>query len=153
MKFSQGGKKMQVNFSLTLSQTQKLVMTPELRQAITILQLSTFELGQYIENQLLENPLLDLNDDFIKSETPVEREADDREDSIDWEEYFQEEAGSGPIRGPREQREEVMYENFISSTPSLQEHLMMQLRFAFISKTELKIGEFLIGNLDKNGYI
>lgn len=144
---------MQVNFSLTLSQTQKLVMTPELRQAITILQLSTFELRQYIENQLLENPLLDLNDDFIKSETPVEREADDREDSIDWEEYFQEEAGSGPIRGPREQREEVMYENFISSTPSLQEHLMMQLRFAFISKTELKIGEFLIGNLDKNGYL
>ena len=40
---------MQMNFNLTLSQTQKLVMTPELRQAITILQLSTLELGQYIE--------------------------------------------------------------------------------------------------------
>ena len=57
---------MQMNFGLTLSQTQKLVMTPELRQAITILQLSTLELGQYIENQLLENPLLDVSDDIFK---------------------------------------------------------------------------------------
>jgi len=147
---------MQVNFNLTLSQTQKLVMTPELRQAITILQLSTFELSQYVENQLLENPLLDLNDDFLKNEIPSDNEVDDnddKEDSIDWEEYFQEEASSEPLRGQREQREAVEYENFVSSMPSLQEHLMMQLRLAFISKTELKIGEFLIGNLDKNGYL
>jgi RNA polymerase sigma-54 factor len=144
---------MQMNFNLTLSQTQKLVMTPELRQAITILQLSTFELGQYIQNQLLENPLLDVSDDFLKNEVPAEKEVKDKEDNIDWEEYFQEEASSGPIRGQREQKEEVVYENFISSTPSLQEHLMMQLHLAFISKTELKIGEFLIGNLDRNGYL
>lgn len=144
---------MQMNFSLTLSQTQKLVMTPELRQAITILQLSTFELGQYIENQLLENPLLDISDDFLKNDLPVEKKAKEKEDSIDWEEYFQDEASSGPIISQREQKEEVVYDNFVSSTPSLQEHLMMQLHLTFLSKTELKIGEFLIGNLDKNGYL
>jgi len=145
---------MQMNFSLSLSQTQKLVMTPELRQAITILQLSTFELTQYIQNQLLENPLLDLNeDDFLKIEAPADTEGDDEDDGFDWEEYFQEEANSGPGWGQREQKQAVSYENFVSSTPSLQEHLMMQLRLAFISKTELKIGEFLIGNLDKNGYL
>ncbi len=145
---------MQMNFSLTLSQTQKLVMTPELRQAITILQLSTLELDQYIENQLLENPLLDVTDDIIKNDEPVEKAEEKESDSIDWEEYFQDRASSGPIRGQREQKEEgVGYENFVSSTPSLQEHLMMQLHLSSISKTTLKIGEFLIGNLDKNGYL
>lgn len=95
---------MQMNFSLTLSQTQKLVMTPELRQAITILQLSTLELDQYIENQLLENPLLDVTDDIIKNDEPVEKAEEKESDSIDWEEYFQDRASSGPIRGQREQR-------------------------------------------------
>ena len=60
---------MQMNFNLTLSQTQKLVMTPELRQAINILQLSTIELTQYIEKELLENPLLDIKDETFKNET------------------------------------------------------------------------------------
>ena len=146
---------MQMNFGLTLSQTQKLVMTPELRQAITILQLSTLELGQYIENQLLENPLLDVSDDIFKNDESAPKEAEEKEsDSIDWEEYFQDGASSGPVRAEREQKEEgVGYENFVSSTPSLQEHLMMQLHLSSISKTALKIGEFLIGNLDKNGYL
>ncbi len=145
---------MQMNFSLTLSQTQKLVMTPELRQAITILQLSALELDQYIENQLLENPLLDVTDEDIKEDEPIEKVEEKESDSIDWEEYFQDRASSGPIRGQSEQKEErAGYENFVSSTPSLQEHLMMQLHFLSIPKTALKIGEFLIGNLDKNGYL
>ncbi|MDD4569865.1 MAG: RNA polymerase factor sigma-54 [Tepidanaerobacteraceae bacterium] len=144
---------MQMNFSLTLSQTQKLVMTPELRQAITILQLSTLELDQYIENQLLENPLLDITDESIKNDEPIEKAEEKEADKIDWEEYFQDGAGS-PVRVQREQKEEgVGYDNFVSSTPSLQEHLMMQLHILTISKTALKIGEFLIGNLDKNGYL
>lgn len=144
---------MQINFSLTLSQTQKLVMTPELRQAITILQLSTFELGQYVQNQILENPLLDISDDFIKSEETAEEEVKEQTESIDWDEYFQDEASSSPIRVQREDKEEVVYDNFISSTPSLQEHLMIQLNLSSLPKTKLKIGEFLIGNLDKNGYL
>ncbi len=147
---------MQMNFSLKLSQTQKLVMTPELRQAITILQLSTLELDQYIENQLLENPLLDVNEDIFKNDDTAEAEKveEKEDDNIDWDEYFQDEANSTPIRVQRERKEEgVGYENFVSSTPSLQEHLMMQLHISSVSKTALKIGEFLIGNLDKNGYL
>jgi len=145
---------MQMNFSLSLSQTQKLVMTPELRQAITILQLSTLELGQYIQNQLLENPLLDISEDFSKNDVTDEREEEkEKDDSIDWEEYFQDEASVEPIRIQREQKEEIAYDNFISSTPSLQEHLMTQLHLSSLTKTGFKIGEFLIGNLDKNGYL
>ena len=46
-----------------LEQTQRLVLTPELRQAIAILQLGTVDLAQYVENEMLENPLLEQNDE------------------------------------------------------------------------------------------
>jgi len=52
----------------------------------------------------------------LKNEIPSDNEVDDnddKEDSIDWEEYFQEEASSEPLRGQREQREAVEYENFV----------------------------------------
>jgi len=48
-----------LGYGLSLEQTQKLIMTPELRQAITILQLSALDLSTYIEEQLMENPLLE----------------------------------------------------------------------------------------------
>ena len=47
---------MRLTQDVFLQQQQKLLMTPELRQAIAILQMSTLELGEYIENELQENP-------------------------------------------------------------------------------------------------
>jgi len=144
---------MQMSYGLTLSQTQKLVMTPELRQAITILQLSAQELDEYIEQELLENPLLDLNEDIPKNEDSVDKLQQKDSDTIDWEDYFQDCADLDFMRFPREKKEEESgFENFVSSTPTLQEHLMMQLHLCSISRTEFKIGEFLIGNIDKRGY-
>jgi RNA polymerase sigma-54 factor len=145
---------MQASFSLTLSQTQKLVMTPELRQAITILQLSALELDEYIEQELLENPLLELNEDIPKSDDIIDKLSQKDFDTIDWEDYFQDCSDLDFLRFPLEKKEEELgFENFVSSTPSLQEHLIMQLHLCSISRTEFKIGEFLIGNLDKRGYL
>ena len=50
---------MKLGYELTIEQTQKLVMTPELIQAIQILQFSTQELETYVEEQLLANPILE----------------------------------------------------------------------------------------------
>ena len=47
---------------LDLRQTQSLVMTPQLRQAIQLLQYSNIEASQFIEDELLKNPLLERND-------------------------------------------------------------------------------------------
>jgi DNA-directed RNA polymerase specialized sigma54-like protein len=47
---------MRLGYGMKLEQTQKLVMTPELRQAIKVLQLSAIDLAQYVENAMLENP-------------------------------------------------------------------------------------------------
>ncbi len=51
---------MKLGYDLTLEQVQKLVMTPELRQAIQLLQFTSLELNEYLEQQMEENPLLEL---------------------------------------------------------------------------------------------
>ncbi|MCL5935325.1 MAG: RNA polymerase sigma-54 factor, partial [Firmicutes bacterium] len=84
---------MRLGFGLSLEQTQKLIMTPELRQAITILQLSAMELAEYIEQELLENPVLEKKEEAEKGEqeeatADENREREDKFD-IDWQEYFQ----------------------------------------------------------------
>jgi RNA polymerase sigma-54 factor len=145
---------MQINYGLSLLQTQKLVMTPELRQAITILQLSSLELDEYIEQEILNNPLLEVSEDGPKPDETFDKLRQKDSDNIDWEEYFQDCSDLDFIRFPREKREEeTSFENFVSSPPSLQEHLMMQLHLSNVSKIGFKIGEFLIGNLDKRGYL
>ncbi|MBQ3184710.1 MAG: RNA polymerase sigma-54 factor, partial [Firmicutes bacterium] len=50
---------MKLGYDLTIEQQQKLVMTPELIQAIQILQFNTQELDSYVEEQLLVNPVLE----------------------------------------------------------------------------------------------
>lgn len=141
----------QMGYSLTLTQTQKLIMTPELQQAIKILQLSALELDEYIENELLENPLLDLHEDIADNQESPEQSEND--DEIDWEEYFQNNLGTGSYSFTQGKKEKPDYDNFISQAPSLQEHLIMQLHVSSDSKENFKIGEFLIGNIDKCGYL
>lgn len=140
-----------MGYSLTLKQTQKLIMTPELQQAIKILQLSALELDEYIENELLENPLLDLHEAVTDNQESTEQS--ENNDEIDWEEYFQNNSGFDSYGFTQEKKEKPNYDNFISQAPSLQEHLMMQLHVSSDSKEIFKIGEFLIGNIDKRGYL
>jgi RNA polymerase sigma-54 factor len=132
-------------------------MTPELRQAITILQLSSLELCDYIEQELLNNPLLDKEEDeytaFSEDGMRVD-EGKTNEDTIEWEEYLQDYFDWDFLRFPKERKEEeTSFENFVSANQTLQEYLLMQLRLAAADKKIFKIGEFLIGNLDKNGYL
>ena len=62
---------------LTLRQTQRLVMTPMLQQAIHLLQLSTVELQELLQKELQENPLLEEAppDDAPDPEAPVEADS------------------------------------------------------------------------------
>ena len=53
---------MQLSQSVKLKQKQSLVMTPQLQQAIKLLQLSNLELGQHLQEQVDENPFLELGD-------------------------------------------------------------------------------------------
>lgn len=147
---------MRMGMGLNLEQTQKLIITPELRQAIAILQLSSLELHEFIEQEMLENPVLELGEDGEEASTKEEtkEETDELEElDLDWQEYFADGRDLG-YTGMRERRtEETSFEQFIGEETTFQEHLMMQLNLS-LSEGELRgIGEFLIGNIDDNGYL
>jgi len=154
---------LRMDFGLNLEQTQKLIMTPELRQAITVLQMSSLELTEYVEQQVLENPLLELRDH--DGERAEEAEAAREEDSPaaagkkefdpDWVEYFADSSDLGlcPNRGQREVIEQPGYEQFISHAPTLVDHLNMQLSLSRADKELKSIVRYLIGNVDARGYL
>jgi RNA polymerase sigma-54 factor len=162
---------------LSLRQTQRVVMTPLLQQAIQLLQLSTLELKEVVEQELSENPLLeDVSADT--AETPAEAQAaemaepmtapgvtepvsketstvdDERASDLPFDltsAIFDQHDERTPVA--MEEREEPPFENLGSRDTSLTEHLSEQLRMATDDETVLTLGEAIIGNLDDDGYL
>jgi len=150
---------MRMGYELNIMQTQKLIMTPELRQAIAVLQLSSLELGIYVEEQLQENPLLEIGEDELdKVETGEQdsaaSEANEKEYDIDWQEYFHDSSDLGLPRSQiNKEPSSFTYEHFLSRSPTLMEHLLFQLNLSSYSKRLYIIAEYIIGNIDRNGYL
>lgn len=159
-----------LGYGLSLEQTQKLVMTPELRQAIAILQLSALELSTYVDEQLLENPLLEVQDEpdgtessevSERSESPEKPgnsdsdsgpEVQDDKWDVDWQEYFQGQDESYVRQERSGEPERSAYDPFVTAAPTLQEHLLLQLHLQKI-KVSLSLAEYIVGNLDERGYL
>jgi len=129
---------------LHLKQVQKLIITNELRQALTVLQLPVLELQSYIERELEENPLLERQDDVEHEALPGEEETE-----AEWFPYFDD---SSDLGIPQE-RHELEHQEFSLARPTLFEHLLSQLRLSLPPGRERFIAEYLIGNIDKAGYL
>ena len=158
-----------------LKLSQQLVMTPQLQQAIKLLQLSRLEMVDMINQELEENPLLEENapEDFKEEELPTETdnlmtlqgdeikavehtteitgEGDGRED-FDWDNYLED---YGPVGATYEKHDDDLpsWDNLLTKAPSLTDHLMWQLKLSIFSELEMRIGEQIIGNIDPNGYL
>ncbi|MGD9142055.1 MAG: RNA polymerase factor sigma-54 [bacterium] len=140
---------------------QRLVMTPKLQQAIKLLQMPALELQQKLKHELLHNPMLeDVEEPEDEEAQEVEaRSAEDEgefkagEDEIDWDRYLRDgfEMGGQEI-GEREESDDF-YERVPVVRSSLEDHLIGQLRMSVASPEELKVGEFIIGSLDSNGFL
>ena len=160
---------------LHLKLSQKLIMTPSLQQAIKLLQLSKLELQEVLNQELLENPLLEETAEEAKAEeTPAEEtdatknnteeppkaeakteeEKKDSFDEIDYDAYFQDyiEYGYNP-RGMGEEHEEFPIENTLTRPPNLADHLTWQLSMSDASPRTKEIANFIIGNIDEDGYL
>ncbi|RBP41603.1 RNA polymerase factor sigma-54 [Garciella nitratireducens] len=138
-------------FGLQLEQKQQLIMTPELRQAIEILQLPSFELNQLIEQELQKNPMIDLiEEQFTNEELDKESQEDTKE--IDWEKYF--DHNDTYYGGQREVNDqEYNQENYVKDSITLKEHLQFQLHISVVKPKYKKIGEYIIECIDNNGYL
>lgn len=146
-----------------LRQELRQMLAPEMLQLLKLLQLPTLELQQLVRQELEANPLLDeVGEDEPPAEasdyTDAEHEADpgDKDpimdtDKIDWENYLQEGLDDG-YRAPRDQGEEMLEPVSISSE-SLQDYLLSQLRIACTDPADLAVGEYIIGDLNGDGYL
>ncbi|MEH7301739.1 RNA polymerase factor sigma-54 [Neobacillus drentensis] len=121
---------MNLKAGLWQQQTLKLAMTQELSQAIALLQYSAQELTTFLEDKVLENPLMQLESGTVKPMNPL----------ID--------------RNRRKhQKEEKNWIEQIAEKPfSLEEHLLSQLKITNLSTDQLKVIRHLILHLDENGY-
>lgn len=139
---------MKLGHDIYLEQQQKLMMTPELRQAIAILQMSTLELAEHIQKELEENPFLEERE---PEEIPEPKEeVNDTSKIEEWLEYYNDRDIGYTAKDTDEGKS---FENFVVKTPSLYEHLEAQLRLTTCNREELRIGLYLIGNIDQNGYL
>lgn len=130
-------------------QQQKLLMTPELRQAIAILQMSTLELAEHIQKELEENPFLE-EKELEEVVEPKEEKDNDTSKIEEWLEYYNDRDIGYTVK---DVDEEKSFENYVTKTPSLYEHLEFQLRLNVCDSQLLEIGLYLIGNIDGHGYL
>lgn len=159
--------------------SQKLIMTPQLQQAIKLLQLSRLELQQSLTQHLLENPLLDeiqsdvdegeslINEEKAEAAPPLEGQeqseaaVETREEqgspeefsASGWEEYFGRDRRSGDSEYSSAQDEFPSYEQTVAKATSLEEHLLWQLSLSGLDDREKELGRLIIGNLDDDGYL
>ncbi len=166
---------------LELKLQQKLIMTPQLQQAIKLLQLSRLELSQSVSQELIENPVLEevSSDEPGEEQSPEEGEAvsetqtatekpseaapeqegtqelkSDLELGPQWDEYLNE-MGDGRDYGNAEADEKELpsYDQTLTRLPSLSDHLLWQLHLSSSEIDLVKGGEWIIGNLDDDGYL
>lgn len=154
--------------------SQSLMMTPQLQQAIKLLQLGRLEYKEAIERELLENPILEeMKEEGAKGESsePLPQFAEggaesaegdapepkgDAESKVDWEGYlesFTDHSGSATPKGTFDFEDRPQLENTLTRAESLSEYLYSQLRLLDIDAEEKRIGVHIIGNLDKDGYL
>jgi RNA polymerase sigma-54 factor len=141
--------------SLSLGLRNKLVMTPQLQQVIKLLQLPTVELVDLVRTELEANPMLEEGDD--EGATPSAEASDDSRES---EESMDAWLALAAEEGPREKRDtdredylEQVRENSLVNTATLQDYLTDQLRLLEADPEDVRLAEFLAGNLDDSGYL
>ncbi|MBP1760967.1 MAG: polymerase sigma-54 factor RpoN [Firmicutes bacterium] len=146
---------MKLSHDIYLEQQQKLLMTPELRQAIAMLQMSTLELGEYVQNELENNPFLEEKDtdesdenENNEAEMPNNTETENKSEE-EWLEYYNDRDIGLSVADV----EDKSFDSFISKSPSLYDHLQFQLRMTICDRNDLMIGDYIIGSIDANGYL
>jgi RNA polymerase sigma-54 factor len=171
---------LEIKQSLRLS--QQLVMTPQLQQAIKLLQLNRMELAEVVNQEMMENPVLEElsetpegenakpegdekaadpeaeqqrdEESFVKPTQQEEQLTTQAKEDFNWDSYIEEfNSSSSSAPSMREVNEELpSFENVLTKTTSLEDHLTWQLSMIALTDAERKLGELIVGNLTDDGY-
>jgi len=171
-------------------QVQKLILAPALQQAIKLLPLTNLELIEVINEELTENPMMELEEEAEtgppesaeeqasanaepeagdpekvpeetrETESPDEAlalgeppKSPDEVEKVEAEASFQDYLDDGFRPNFGEKREAVSLENTLSRSPSLWDHLNWQASLTFFEPEEREIAQFIIGNVNEDGYL
>lgn len=156
----------------TQKQTQRLMMTPQMQQAIHMLQLPILELVQAIDFEVEQNPVLEYfseeeggqdggeEDEILVKEAPEkEMEFDDRQLEIlkhlddDFRDLFAESGQFIPRRSVEEDKRKVFLDSMIQDSTTLAEHLLAQAREVLSRPIDLQIFEILLGYIEESGFL
>jgi len=155
---------MAISQKLHTKLVQKLILTPSLQQAIKLLPMSTLELADLLNQEMVENPLLEEvpTEELQPAEQqqPEKQEAQpavekpDTWDDADYDYFFGDYLDDGyRSRTPSEVKELPPIENTLSSAASLSDHLLWQLAMQTEDEDVKEIGGAIVGNLDDDGYL
>lgn len=114
---------MKLGREITIEQVQKFAMSPAIIQAIQILQLTSQELQELIEKEMLENPVLEI-EDYVKSNNYAPSNSN-----------------------------AFAFESFVSNEETLEEYLLIQLELTDLKGKNMEIGKYIISAIDENGYL
>ena len=155
---------MAISTRLDLRQSPSLVMTPQLQQAIKLLQLSNMELSTYVEGELEENPLLaraegddDASERAEDDGGPPDEEsssAPEEDDGTEWDDTG-DASGPSPATGGSVGYGEgdVNLEQTVGRPLSLREHLLSQVEMGLADPIDRMIGRRLVDMVDDAGYL
>lgn len=152
---------------LDLRLSQKLILTPQLQQAIKLLQMPQLELAQTLNQELIENPFLEEvteepeTEEYSAEEPEIPVPSDDTELPLESlitfgiDEYFDERSSDGRDLGYFSQgvEEQPSHELFYAKKPDLYDHLLWQLRLCTAHDEVRRVAEIVIGNIDDDGYL
>ncbi len=162
-----------MKLGLDIRHELKQTLTPMLQQALKVLQLTTVELANTVTQELAENPMLEEQNNgegpalhpATEEEAPATAERDRTQEVVldegqqvnsdieqeRWADYF----WSDDYELPKFERQTGpdYSEPQIAQQPTLQEHLLWQLRLVISQEEEYRIGELIIGNLDERGFL
>ncbi len=153
---------MAIDLKQSLRLVQQLVMTPQLQQAIKLLQLSRMELADLINQEMMENPVLEeergeeLPSELIPSHSEGEGENSGEQsyDELNWEELTDRfNTSEYGFRFSEQTEEPPPLETRVAKGVTLSEHLLWQLRLSDFTREEEEIAEYIIGNIDDDGYL
>ncbi|MEF8724153.1 MAG: RNA polymerase factor sigma-54 [Candidatus Accumulibacter phosphatis] len=158
--------------SLQLKLTQHLALTPQLQQSIRLLQLSTIELEQELEKYLLENPLLEREEEYARTEAPTNGSEEAAADPVAADEHAErpelsehsEQSFSDDDAWPGDENsqhsstasvddEDSDYQDVQAATVSLREHLLWQLGLMTLPDRDRVLVRCLVDALDDDGYL
>jgi RNA polymerase sigma-54 factor len=160
-------------------QVQKLILAPALQQAIKLLPMTNLELIEVIDEELSENPMLEIEEETEEKRTEAEEaeaeagaeaeaaapkdealepSSDDGGPAADGEErefetYFQEYFDEGFRPQPQDRREGPTLEGTLPGPATLWDHLDWQANLTFFEAAEREAAERIIGNINDDGYL